>query len=144
MKLLIAGSRSYPETPEMIRLMLIMTASIFENNEVTEIISGGAKGIDKLAEKLASIKGIPFREFPADWLIYGKAAGPIRNKQMVEYCDRAIIVWDNISKGTKSTIDLLKGSGKPYTVYPISIENAADIIRWSEMFGEENGNLSGI
>lgn len=65
-----------------------------------EIVSGGAQGIDFLAELYAKKKTIPFKEFPADWKNLGKKAGFIRNSEMAEYADGLIAIWDGKSKGT--------------------------------------------
>jgi hypothetical protein len=72
----------------------------------TKIISGGAAGIDSLAKIYANRWNIPFEEYKADWKAYGKAAGMIRNKQMVDLADVVIAVWDGESKGTENTIKL--------------------------------------
>ena len=52
---------------------------------------------------------------PADWDKYGKSAGFIRNKEMVDIADAAIIFWDGDSKGTKDTIERVQNKGIPYT-----------------------------
>jgi hypothetical protein len=98
MKLLIAGSRTITYY-ELIRHTLITL-----NYNITEIVSGGAKGVDKLGERFAKENNIPIKQFLPDWNTYGKKAGIIRNVQMVDYCDLAIFFWDGESKGTKFTI----------------------------------------
>lgn len=69
-----------------------------------EIVSGGARGVDQLGERYARLRGYPLKRFPADWQQYDKAAGPIRNRQMAAYADRAIVFWDGKSKGSKDLI----------------------------------------
>lgn len=107
MNLLIAGSRdlgwlqaAYFATFDHARHILA--------RPVTLVISGGARGVDKAAEQWAETRGFPFQEYPANWDRYGKSAGYVRNKVMVESCDAAIIVWDGKSRGTASTLDLLE------------------------------------
>lgn len=88
---------------------------------ITKIISGGAAGIDSLARIYAYNHGIPFEEYPADWKKFGKRAGPIRNKEMEEKIDAAIVLWNGVSKGTKHYISLVQASGKP--LYLKQVEN---------------------
>ncbi len=83
------------------------------------IISGHCSGVDAAAEKYAELRGIKTLLFPAEWKKYGKAAGPVRNKQIVEAADAVIAFWDGKSRGTKSLIDLAKKSGKNLTVFKI-------------------------
>jgi hypothetical protein len=74
--------------------------------DVDTIISGGAKGVDTQAIVLAQHWGIDWKVYPADWEQYGKAAGMIRNRQVVEAADRVVAFWDGESKGTFGTIKL--------------------------------------
>lgn len=73
-----------------------------------QIVSGHADGADYLGERFAAEKGIPLKIFPADWAKYGKAAGPIRNKQMVDYVktDPCLVIAfeSENSKGTRNMI----------------------------------------
>ena len=75
-----------------------------------QIVSGCCRGADALGEQYARKHGIPIKRFPADWLVYGKAAGPIRNRKMAEYaaeCDGMLVAfWDGKSRGTASMIRL--------------------------------------
>jgi len=70
------------------------------------IISGGAPGVDTWAEHIAKDFGLQTRIYPADWKTHGKAAGYLRNEEMVKAADIVIAFWDGESKGTKLTIDL--------------------------------------
>lgn len=103
MKILIAGSRSITDFD--------LTEYIPE--EATLIISGGAKGIDALAEKYADDHKISKLILRPDYKKYGKAAPLFRNKQMVELSDMVIVIWDGKSRGTKYTIDYAKAKNKP-------------------------------
>lgn len=83
---------------------------------IIEFISGKAKGADTLGEKFAKKHDYKITLFPADWNQYGKAAGPIRNRQMAEYAaqaDKGVLFafWDGESRGTKNMIDLAKQYG---------------------------------
>ena len=78
----------------------------------TEIVSGGAMGVDTFAALYANTALIPITVFTPDWIKYGKRAGAIRNKQIVDYCDKLIAFWDGQSPGTKISIDMATKAGK--------------------------------
>ena len=82
-----------------------------------EIVSGGAAGVDSIAEKAATKTGKAVKVFPADWKRHGKAAGFIRNQQIVDYCDELVAFWDGVSHGTEHSIKLAREAGKPVTVF---------------------------
>jgi predicted Rossmann fold nucleotide-binding protein DprA/Smf involved in DNA uptake len=109
MKLAIVGTRTFTDYE-----FLCWEVNKFSN--ITEIISGGAKGADKLAEQYAKEHKIPLSIYPADWNKYGNSAGPIRNKTIVENADEIIAFWDGESPGTKSTIELAKKYNKKYKI----------------------------
>ena len=75
------------------------------------IISGTAIGADTLGEKYAHERGYALRRFPADWRQYGKAAGPIRNRQMAENADGLICFWNGHSLGAKNMIQVANKKG---------------------------------
>lgn len=81
------------------------------------IVSGGAKGADSLAERLAKDIGAKTLIFNADWDKYGKSAGYRRNGDIVENSDIIIAFWNGISKGTRHTIDISLANKKPIFVY---------------------------
>lgn len=81
------------------------------------IISGGARGADTLAEQFAQEYSYVTKIFPANWDKYGKAAGPIRNKQIVDHCDILVAFWDGTSRGTKHSIDIAEKQGKPVIIF---------------------------
>jgi hypothetical protein len=81
MKVIIAGGRDYQLTDEdYLRL-----DDLHDKIGITEVVSGKAKGADTGGEEWARSRGIPVKDFPADWDKHGKRAGPIRNFQMAEY-----------------------------------------------------------
>lgn len=87
---------------------------------ITQVVSGMARGVDSLAVRWASANNIPVMPFPANWDEYKKAAGPIRNKQMADYADELLAVWDGESRGTKNMIDQMNSLGKPISIRRIS------------------------
>lgn len=74
----------------------------------TEIVSGGAKGIDTCARKYAISHGIKLTEFLPEYSRYGRGAPLKRNLQIIEYADVVIAFWDRQSKGTKNVIENCK------------------------------------
>lgn len=102
MKVIIAGSRGFSD----FQLMYAKCEEILANVKEAEIVSGTAKGADKMGEHYASLRGFSVKQFPADWNKHGKAAGYLRNKDMAEYADMLIAFWDGESRGTKHMIDL--------------------------------------
>jgi len=87
--------------------------------DITHIISGGATGTDTLAERYSNEHNIPITIIKPDWNRYGKSAGPIRNRKIVEQSDVIIAFWDYKSRGTKSTIDICKELNKTYYIIQI-------------------------
>ncbi len=98
MKVIIAGSRTFTNYD-------LLKASL-AGLSITEVVSGTARGADKLGEKYAKENNIPIKQFPADWDNNGKSAGFIRNEQMAKYADGCVVFWDGKSPGTKSMINL--------------------------------------
>lgn len=82
-KLIVAGPRDYHDQEKVFRDIHMFQGKF----GIDEIVSGGASGVDELAEEYAFLHQIPFKLFQADWEKYGKAAGPIRNRQMAEYAN---------------------------------------------------------
>lgn len=65
---------------------------------------------------MAAVNDLPVKQFPADWKTHGKAAGPIRNKQMAEYADAAIIFVVNFSAGSMNMMSQMIKLKKPVVV----------------------------
>ena len=103
MKIMIAGSRSITDFD--------LTEYIPE--KTTLIITGGAKGVDTLAEEYADKHKISKLILRPDYKKYGKAAPLLRNEQMVDLADLVIIIWDGKSKGTKHTLKYAEKKGTP-------------------------------
>ena len=81
------------------------------------IISGGAIGVDKLAEEYADKKGIKKLILYPEYELYGKSAPLIRDKLIVDHADLVIAVWDGVSRGTEFTISYAKRRGVPCEIY---------------------------
>lgn len=108
MKIAIVGSRNFTNYD--------LLKDTMRDYEPSAIVSGGATGADKLAEKYAKESEIELIIFKPNWKKYGRAAGPKRNKQIVEASDMTVAFWDGKSRGTLSTITITKRAGKPVNV----------------------------
>lgn len=119
MKIVIAGSRDFPlsKFSDDGTIESIIAKSPFAGL-ITEIVCGGARGPDTWGEYWAKDNQIPVKYYPPDWALHGKAAGMIRNKQMADYGDGLIALWDQKSRGTKNMIDNMKKQDKPVFIYP--------------------------
>ena len=98
MKLAIIGSRKIKN----------IDIGKYISDEVTEIVSGGAVGVDTCAAEYAIAHGIKLVEFLPQYEIYGRAAPIYRNKKIVDYADAVLAFWDGSSKGTRSVISYAK------------------------------------
>lgn len=102
MRIIVAGSRSkisQQDVNDAIRL---------SGFEITEVVSGTAMGVDRMGEVWAKENNIPISYFPAQWNIYGKRAGYIRNEEMARNAEALIAVWDSESRGTLHMINIAK------------------------------------
>ncbi len=116
MKVIIAGTR-YKDKANKIPFddfKLVVEAVERSGFEITEVVCGKAIGVDLLGEQYATMKGIAVKEMPANWYAYGKPAGMIRNREMAEYADAAVIVWDGVSPGSRNMVNEMIRRKKPY------------------------------
>lgn len=111
MKVIVAGSRGISDP------LLVANAIRNSGFNITGIVSGGARGVDRVGERWAEVHNIQITRFLPDWN-RGKAAGIIRNCQMGDYADALVAIWDGESKGTKHMIDYMRKLGKPVFVTP--------------------------
>lgn len=118
--LLIVGSRSVTDYAFVKNRIDMLIAPIRHKYRFL-IVSGGADGADSLAEFYAKENGIDFKLFPADWKIYGKQAGYVRNRQMHKYVAGfehrgCIAFWDGSSRGTMHSFVLAEEFATPIRV----------------------------
>ena len=85
--------------------------------EVTEIVSGGARGIDTCARNYAFENNLKLKEFLPEYDLYGRSAPLKRNIQIIDYADLVLAFWDGDSHGTKYVIDQCKKRGKEVKVF---------------------------
>ena len=125
-KVIVAGSRNF-NNYKLLESEIVKFIKPVGLNEV-EIVSGTARGADKLGEKFAKEKGCVLQQFLADWNTYGKSAGYRRNADMAKYADACVVFWDGKSKGTKHMIDLAKKSNIELKVIRINIAQSDQTI----------------
>lgn len=134
LRIIVAGSRDFKDynflKDKLMRLLETLDeTSLVDNPSQVKFISGTAKGADVLGEQFAYTYGYEVKRFPAEWNLYGKSAGYIRNEQMAKYavsegCYGILIAfWDGKSKGTKHMVDLAKKYGLKIKVFKYKENN---------------------
>lgn len=107
-RIIVSGGRDF-EDYEYLKHKLDDMISKLNGHRII-IISGGAKGADALAEQYARDNGIEFKRFNAQWDLFGRRAGYIRNETMLDYAEEAtgksvlVAFWDGQSRGTAHII----------------------------------------
>ena len=109
MKLAIIGSRD----------VVIENLEQYLPEDVTEIVSGGAKGVDTCAKEYALERGIQLTEFFPEYKKYKRSAPLKRNLQIIGYADEILAFWNGKSRGTKYVIEQCKKMNKKMTVIKI-------------------------
>ena len=88
LKVVIAGSREFRDYAKMKKLVVEFLSDVTDE---IEVVSGGCRGADMLGEWLANEKGWAVKRFEADWKLYGKSVGVIRNREMARYADICLL-----------------------------------------------------
>lgn len=115
MKVIIAGSRT-------INLKQPVEDAMRDSGfKVTEVVCGGAGGVDRIGEYWAKRAKVPVKYFKATWHLDGRAAGPMRNRKMAAYADALVAVWDGKSPGTTNMIEEMKKQRKPVFVFTFKV-----------------------
>lgn len=110
MRVAIVGSRGFPALTQVSKYVHALSPG-------TEVVSGGAKGVDETAAKAALACGLTLTEYLPEWDKYGKKAGFIRNGLIVGDADKVVAFWDGESRGTLNTIKKAVKAGKPVEIY---------------------------
>ena len=114
-KLAVVGSRS----------LKIENLSDYIPEGVTEIVSGGAQGVDASARQWAEANGIPVTEFLPDYDRYGRSAPILRNKEIAAYCDGMLAFWDGKSRGTGHAVKACRALGKPVRILRLKTDTGS-------------------
>ena len=109
MKLLIVGSRSITE----------FDLSPYIPSYIDTVISGGANGIDRLAEQYADLHRLSKYIIRPRYDLYGRTAPLKRNEKMVDMADAVLVIWDGRSKGAQYTVKYAQKSNKPITIIQV-------------------------
>lgn len=107
MKIAIIGSRN----------LKVLDLRKYLPENISEIVSGGAKGIDTCTKEYALKNGIKITEFLPKYEKYGRVAPLKRNDLIINYSDMVLAFWDGESRGTKYVIDKCKGKQKNIKIY---------------------------
>lgn len=114
MKIIVAGSK------DIVDKNLVFNVINKSNFEITEIVSGGYKGVDSFAEEWAVSKGIRITKFVPHYPIKETEFSTIaKSIDMTKYADGLIAVWNGKSKGTEYVIECMKRLDKPTEIYKI-------------------------
>lgn len=116
MRTIIAGSRN------IVNPSIVQSAILESGIEITAVVCGEARGVDTLGKAWSITNNIPVHSFPAQWSVYGKRAGYIRNAQMADNADALIAVWDGKSNGTRSMIQLAQSKGLKVYIHMVDKE----------------------
>lgn len=117
MRVIVCGSRDWSDQ----RIIWNVLSTMAEECEDLEIIHGGARGADTLAGQIAESFNLPVVSMPADWKTFGRAAGPMRNKDMLGKGPDLVIAFrnDGKSSGTDHMCQIARRAGVPVRVYDI-------------------------
>jgi len=114
-RVIIAGGRDFNDYNNL----KIFCDKVLKNKKDSNIIilSGTARGADKLGEKYAKVKKYEIEMYYPDWDGFGKIAGIKRNETMGNNADALIAFWNGISKGTKHMIGYAKSKNLPVRIF---------------------------
>ena len=121
MKIAVVGSRG----------LTVPHLELYLPPETTEIVSGGAKGVDTCAREYALAHGLKLTEFLPDYRRFKQAAPIIRNANISNHSDRVMVFWDGKSRGTRYVILFCQEAKKPFDVY-LPVDEHGDRFALSE------------
>ena len=130
MKLAVIGTKKFTD-------FNFLSNTLIKISNIEVIISGGAAGTDTFAKQFAFKNQIKFLEFLPDYKKFDDKAKHIRDKLIVEECDKLIAFWDGECEGTKYTMDYAEKLGKPVKIINVALKIPVER-------GEENDVLRGI
>ena len=104
MRTIVAGSRHFQDA----RLLSAPLESLPPHRFPSTVLCGGATGADTLGKKWAIEHNIPVEYYPAHWSVYGKSAGPRRNRAMAENARQLVLFWNGMSPGSASMLRIAR------------------------------------
>lgn len=103
---LVCGSRNWTDESTIADVLSDVFYEVEEAGGQPKVMHGNAPGADTLAAKVSDFYGVPTLVFPADWKRHGKAAGPIRNRQMLDEKPELVIAFHlGESRGTRDCVN---------------------------------------
>lgn len=120
MRVLICGDRNWTDGQAIHKVFVQLIVMCWKQPEDVTVIHGAARGADTIAAHHATLMGCRIEPFPANWNEYGRAAGPIRNKQMLDSGVEVCLGFHDDptnSRGTKNMIDQAKRAGVKTALY---------------------------
>lgn len=112
MRVIVTGSRDVGRDPNVARG--IIASWLFDLPTDSIIVHGAARGVDRIAGQEAEKLGLLVEEHPADWDLYGKSAGFVRNKYMASLgADLCVAFWDGVSRGTQHMMQMARAHDIP-------------------------------
>lgn len=121
-RVIVAGSRTIDSQMFIFDKLDTLLSQKIQEKEQIQIVSGTARGVDRIGEQYAAAKGFLCKQYPADWNTHGKKAGYLRNCQMAENADALVAFWDGNSPGTRHMIETAKAHGLAARVIRIKTE----------------------
>lgn len=103
---IVAGSRGFVDCDVMEQVLTRCFRPAEERGDEVIIVSGTARGADRMGEQFAHDFHHQVERFPANWDLYGKSAGYRRNEEMARHSTHLIVFWDGESRGTKHMVDI--------------------------------------
>lgn len=117
MRVLISGDRNWDDPKPIANIMYKI---VYSRVDDVVFLHGNARGADTMCDVIAKLYDYEVESYPADWTKYGKAAGPIRNKEMLDTDPDLVVGFHKDiknSKGTKDMLDKAKKKGTTTVLY---------------------------
>lgn len=109
MNVAVIGSRTFDN-------FALVESTLASISTISRVVSGGAKGADSLAQRYAEQNQIPVEIFKPDWKRFGRGAGIVRNREIIEAAEMVVAFWDGKSKGTESSIKMAQSKRIPVKI----------------------------
>lgn len=104
MRVIVCGGRLYQDRET------VKTVLAWIGHPTVTIVTGGARGADQLAEQAARDLGLTVEVHPAEWELYGKAAGPMRNRRMLDLGADLVVAFPG-GAGTRHMVNIARKAG---------------------------------